>query len=277
MGINSSGGLQIQGDFPRAPACLALNCPAPNADTWVRGYSEIGYGNPNAGNAPADCLVNSNPPANALGLKLPTQLKDIAGDLIGTTGITFNMSKVTNDVAYDMWLNNTGDSVCEPNGTLEVMVWLDYDQGALLPSNLESSDHPPISYSVTNSSGQSTYYSGKNAWSLYSYNLEDSGQTAAGGGTVTMVLNAGIGNSLQGSVSVDLSNVFSDVGSYLQSEYKWSNFEKTYWLDNIEFGTEFGPLNGASTGNAVGPAIFGLGVSSFCLGVGTTIETARCA
>ena len=44
MSINSSGGLEVTGDFASAPPCTDPGCIAPQANTWVRGYPSVLYG-----------------------------------------------------------------------------------------------------------------------------------------------------------------------------------------------------------------------------------------
>ena len=46
--------------------------------------------------------------------------------------------QVTYDVAYDLWLNASDTSTpCQTDGTLELMVWADYDAAALLPDAMK--------------------------------------------------------------------------------------------------------------------------------------------
>jgi len=137
--------------------------------------------------------------------------------------------QVTYDIAYDMWLNTTDTKTpCQTDGTVEIMVWTDYDERALLPANekvesanrpLQSERRPPL-------------------WKSGLVGLREQrlprGHTEPWGGTVWVVLNRP-DIVRRGSVSVNLSAVFSDVGSVLQKHYAWNNFRTTYWLDTIPF------------------------------------------
>ncbi len=111
------------------------------------------------------------------------------------------------------------------------------------------------------------------AWTVYVSNLFAKGQTAPWGGTVWFVLNKA-DVVARGTVSVDLSYVISVVGALLQNDYGWRDFRKSYWLDSIPFGMEFGPQDGALYGT--GPSYFSLRVSSYCLEVGTRLSDAAC-
>jgi hypothetical protein len=114
---------------------------------------------------------------------------------------------------------------------------------------------------------------GKDAWSVYADNVYGNGHTAPWGGTVWLVLDAAR-TVKHGTVAVDLSAALASVGSLLQNHYGWTNFATTYWLDTIAFGMEFGP-DGADPYSA-GPTDFGLHLSSYCLGVGTTVAATTC-
>ncbi len=58
---------------------------------------------------------------------------------------------------------------------------------------------------------------------------------------------------------MDLSSVFSAVGTLLQDRYGWRSFRDNYWLDTVPFGMEFGPQDGSTTGS---------GASYFSLNLG---------
>ena len=107
---------------------------------------------------------------------------------------------MTYDVAYDLWLNRSATKrPCRTNGTLEVMVWTDYDQRALLPGSMEiaPASIPFVTHGVVNV--------GKQAWSVFTSNVFPGGRTAPWGGTIWLVLNpAEVVNT--GTVSVDLSS-----------------------------------------------------------------------
>jgi hypothetical protein len=116
-------------------------------------------------------------------------------------------------------------------------------------------------------------HSGYGDWSIYVNNVFPGGHTVPWGGTVWFVLDRAHTVS-KGTVSVDLSTVLSEVGSLLQNNYGWTKFASNYWLDTIPFGMEFGPERG--TPSDAGPSYFSLRLSSFCLGVGTTLSEATC-
>jgi len=147
------------------------------------------------------------------------------------------------------------------------MVWTDYDQRALLPGSMEiaPASIPFVTHGVVNA--------GKQAWSVFTSNVFPGGRTAPWGGTIWLVLNsAEIVKS--GTVSVDLSSVLTAVGAIVQNTYGWRDFRKSYWLDSIPFGIEFGPKSGTVT--AAGPSYFSLRLSSYCLDVHTTLSQAIC-
>ena len=74
---------------------------------------------------------------------------------------------------------------------------------------------------------------------------------------------------------MDLSSVFSAVGTLLQDRYGWRSFRDNYWLDTVPFGMEFGPQDGSTTGS--GASYFSLNLSAYCLQPGTTLPKAACA
>jgi hypothetical protein len=115
---------------------------------------------------------------------------------------------------------------------------------------------------------------GKQAWSIYASNVYGKGRTAPWGGSLWFVLDAADRVS-SGSVSIDLSSVLSAVAALLQSNYGWHSFKRSYWLDTIPFGMEFGPQDGTVTGS--GSSSFSLKLSSYCLEPGTTLLDPTCA
>jgi hypothetical protein len=192
----------------------------------------------------------------------------IPGDFIGTTAYNSQTSNVTHDVAYDMWLNSSATKTpCKTDGTLEVMVWTDYDNQALLPQSVAvgTASVPFKVNGVVNP--------GNGAWSIYVSNVFGAGHTVPWGGTVYFILNKADVVS-KGTVGVDLSTVLSEVGTLLQSNYGWHDFAKSYWLDTVPFGIEFGPQS--ATPYSAGPSYFSWNLSSYCLGVGTTLAEAGC-
>ncbi len=260
MSLDSPGALTIKGDLSSAPPCTASTCLASSANTWVRGFPSVLYGI-------NQCHAKTSPPQSPH-LALPMKVSAIPSDLIGTTSYTSQTSHVTHDIAYDLWLNRSGTKrPCRTQGTVEIMVWTDYDERALLPESLK------VGTATVPYSSHGVAQAGKQAWSLYVSNIYQGGKTVPWGGTVWFVLNQAdvIDN---GTVSVDLSTVLSQVGTLLQDNYGWSGFAKHYWLDTIPFGMEFGPESGTLTGS--GPSYFSLKLSSYCLAVGTTISRATC-
>jgi len=196
------------------------------------------------------------------------QVGAIPRDLIGITAYSSQTSQATFDIAYDLWLHDSNTKQpCNTKGALEVMVWTDYDQRALLPANMQ------VGTASIPFATRRGVANGKQAWSVYVSNLYAAGRTAPWGGTVWFVLNRTDVVS-KGTVSVDLSSVLSAVGALVQNDYHWNDFRKRYWLDSIPFGMEFGPRDGSLTGT--GSSHFGLELSSYCLEVGTTLNNATC-
>jgi hypothetical protein len=259
MSMAPSGGLTVRGDLPLAPPCTAATCLAPSANTWVRGYSNISYGkNP--------CRARTSP-ASDPALDLPVKVSALPADLVGTTSYSSQTSQTTYDIAYDMWLNPSGTKYpCRTQGTLEVMLWLDYDQRALLPSTPIASSSIP--YAVNG-----VARTGTNAWSTFVLNVYRSGKTSPYGATIFLVLRAG--NVIPaGTVSVDITKALSAVGVLLQRDYGWRDFANHYWVDTIPFGMEFGPANARPWGN--GSTDFTLQVASYCLGLNATVAHPKC-
>lgn len=259
MSVDSLRGVTIKGDFPSTPPCTASTCIAPSAGTWVRGYPSVLYGI-------NQCHASSSPPESR-SLRLPMRVGSIPSDLIATTSYASNVSNATYDIAYDMWLNDSGTKTpCSTDGTVEIMVWTDYDQQAVLPdTQVEAASVP---FSVNGTAEADT-----NAWSVYVDNIFRAGQTEPWGGTIWFVLNRP--NTVSdGTVSVDLSSVFSAAGTLLHNDYGWSDFQRNYWLDTVPFGIEYGPEDAAAASTA--PTQFSLKLSSFCLEVGTSVSDAGC-
>jgi len=193
----------------------------------------------------------------------------IPADLIGTTSYSLRKPRATYDIAYDLWLNKSATKKpCQTNGTVEVMVWFDYDRLALLPGSMEVAA-ASIPFAVNGIANN-----GKQAWGVFTSNLYAGGRTAPWGGTIWFVLNAAdrVGS---GSVRVDLSSVLSAAGTLLQNRYGWRNFKQSYWLDTIPFGMEYGPQDATLSGS--GSSYFSLELSSYCLEAATTLLHATCA
>src|SRR5271165_3271025 len=130
MSVSSPGALAVHGDFPSTPPCTEATCLAPSANTWVRGYPNVLYGF-------NQCRTTSPPPESRI-LPLPMEVSAIPSDLIGTTSYTSQTQQVTYDIAYDLWLNRSNTKrPCRTQGTVEVMVWTDYDERAQLPGSME--------------------------------------------------------------------------------------------------------------------------------------------
>ena len=192
----------------------------------------------------------------------------IPDDLIGTTAYDAQTPHVTHDVAYDMWLNSSATKApCKTDGTLEVMVWTDYNDQALLPQSV------PVGTASVPFKVNGLVNPGNSAWSIYVSNVFGAGHTVPWGGTVYFILNKADVVS-KGTISVDLSTVLSEVGTLLQNNYGWHDFAKNYWLDTVPFGIEFGPESAAPYG--AGSSYFSWSLSSYCLGVGTTPAQAGC-
>ena len=260
MSLNSTGALTVRGELSSTPPCVESTCVAPSANTWVRGYPNVLYGI-------NQCNAGTSPPVSAR-LKLPIEVDAIPRDLIGTTNYSAHTPQVTYDVAYDMWLSNSDTaSPCQTNGTLEVMVWTDYNERALLPASLKVATIT-VPYSVDGS-----VHPGVQEWSIYVNNVYGGGQTEPWGGTVFAVLNKG-SIVRSGTVSVDLSSILSGVGALLQDHYGWKDFGQQYWLDTIPFGMEYGPQSGTISG--AGSSHFSLRLSSYCLNIGSTLSAANC-
>jgi hypothetical protein len=260
MSVGPSGAVTIKGSFTAGPPCTETTCLAPSAYTWVRGYPNVLYGI-------NQCNAGTSPPESPL-LPLPMRLDLLPPHLIGVTAYSAQASQVTYDVAYDLWLNDTGTKrPCRSEGTLEIMVWTDYDARALLPAGMQVGT-ANIPYAVDR-----TARPGTQAWSIYASNIDRNGRTAPWGGTVWFVLNRAdvVGRGL---VSVDLTAVLAAAGLLLRDNYGWPDLERHYWLDTVPFGVEFGPASGDPLD--AGPSRFSAQISAYCLDVRTTLPDALC-
>ena len=261
MSVGSRGVVTINGGFASTPPCTASTCIAPSALTWVRGYPSVLYGI-------NQCHAGSSPPRSQV-LPLPMRLASIAPRLIGVTAYSADTAQVTYDVAYDLWLHNSATRrPCQSGGTLEIMVWTDYAERALLPASMQvgtasvpfAVDHVP--------------HAGAGAWSVYASNIETGGRTAPWGGTLWFVLRPADIIS-HGLVSVDLSAVLKAADQLLRGSYGWPELGPRYWLDTASFGVEFGPASGNPTDS--GPSRFSVQISRYCLAVRSTLAAAGCA
>ena len=260
MASTASRGLHVEGNLSSAPPCTDASCIAPQATTWVRGYPSVLYGID-------QCHSDTSPRPSGV-LPLPTKVAAIPSSLTGSTTYDARTAGITYDIAYDLWLNSSGTKApCQTDGTLEIMVWTAHDARSLLPESLKvgSASVPFVS--------NGDVHSGKDAWSVYVENVYGSGSTAPWGGTVWLVLDPGLAKN-QGALTVDLSAALAAVGSVLENRFGWSNFATSYWLDTIAFGMEFGPGNADPSG--AGPIDFGFDLTSYCLGVGTSLSSDAC-
>ena len=260
MSVGSGGAVTIDGRFARTPPCTEQTCLAPSAFTWVRGYPNVLYGI-------NQCDAGTSPPPSQV-LPFPMRLDSVPAHLIGVTAYSAQTSQVTYDIAYDLWLNATGTKQpCRSQGTLEIMVWTDYDARALLPASMQvgTADIPFAVGRVARS--------GTQAWSVYASNIDRGGRTAPWGGTLWFVLDHAdaVGH---GQVNVDLSAVFSAAGLLLRDNYGWPELGGHYWLDTASFGVEFGPASGVTTDS--GPSRFSVQISAYCLEVRSALP-ATCA
>ena len=94
------------------------------------------------------------------------RLDAIPPHLIGVTAYSAQTSQVTYDVAYDLWLHQTGTRrPCRSQGTLEILVWTDYDARALLPAGMQVAT-ASIPFAVDRVARP-----GSQAWSIYASNI----------------------------------------------------------------------------------------------------------
>jgi hypothetical protein len=261
LSVNSAGSLTIKGRFAEAPPCTEPTCLAPSAYTWVRGYPSVLYGI-------NQCHAATSPPVSRL-LRLPMRLVSIPAHLIGVTAYAAQTSQVTYDMAYDLWLHDTGTrQPCRAEGTLEIMVWTDYDERALLPASMRiGTASIPVSADRAASSGTQ-------AWSVYASNVRSGGRTAPWGGTLWFVPSQAA-VVRHGRVKVDLTAVLGAASRLLQDDYGWPELGRRYWLDTASFGAEFGPASGSPMDG--GPARFSVQISAYCLDVRSTLQHAACA
>jgi hypothetical protein len=261
MSVNSQGALTIQGRFASAPPCTAQTCLAPQAYTWVRGYPDVSYGI-------SQCHSDTSPPESPQ-LPLPMRVGTIPPGLVGVTAYAASTSGVTYDIAYDLWLHQTGTKrPCMSDGTLEIMVWTGYDERALLPSAMQVGT-ASIPFAVGR-----VPHSGAHEWSVYASDIYQRGKTAPWGGTLWFVPDRAdaVGH---GRVSVDLSAVLGVADQLLRDNYRWPDLSRHYWLDTAPFGVEFGPASGDPADS--GPSRFSVRISAYCLDVRTTLLDATCA
>ena len=260
MSLNAAGALTVKSNLSDAPHCSAADCLTREGNTWVRGFPGVLYG--------VDQCHASTSPLPSPELQLPARVDSIPSDLIASTTYDAQASQVTYDVAYDLWLNASDTKTpCQKDGTVEVMVWTDYDAQALLPDSLRVGT-ASIPFAVNGVSK-----TGDQAWSVYVNNIYGKGRTVPWGGTVWLVLNNADKTS-KAAVSVDLSSALKSVGTLLEHNYGWTSFASNYWLDTIAFGMEFGPGNADPYG--AGPTPFSMNLSAYCLQVGASASSSAC-
>jgi hypothetical protein len=260
LSVGDAGALTLRGNLSNAPHCTASSCITREANTWVRGFPSVLYG--------LDQCHAATSAATSPTLPLPARVDSIPSDLVATAAYDAQGGQVTYDVAYDLWLSPTATKTpCQTDGTVEVMVWTDYDAQSLLPDSLKVGT-ADIPFAVNGASK-----SGDQAWSVYASNVFRQGHTEPWGGTIWLVLNA-VDKTSRGRVSVDLSAALTSAGTLLERNYGWSSFAGDYWLDTIAFGMEFGPDNADPYG--AGPTNFTMNLSAYCLEVGTTPAGATC-
>jgi len=260
MSVSSGGTVTMDGRFADTPPCTERTCLAPSAYTWVRGYPSVLYGID-------QCHAGTSPPVSRL-LPLPMRLAAIPPHLIGVTAYVAKTAQVTYDVAYDLWLHDTGTKQpCRSEGTLEIMVWTGYDERALLPASMQiGTASIPLAIGRAASPGAQ-------AWSVYASNIGMGGRTAPWGGTLWFVLSqAHVAG--HGRVSVDLSAVLGAASRLLEDNYHWPQVGRHYWLDTAAFGIEFGPASGGPLDS--GPARFSMQISAYCLDLRSTLRHAAC-
>lgn len=258
MSVNAAGALKVGANITSAPPCTAVNCLATQANTWVRGFPSVLYG--------IDQCHATTSPGQSPELPLPQPVDAIASDLIGRSSYDAQGGQVTYDVAYDLWLSASDTRTpCQTDGTIEVMVWTDYNAQALLPAALKVAT-ATIPLDVNGVSTDRT-------WSVYASNVYRAGHTAPWGGTVWLVPDPADATQ-QGTVTVDLSAALAAAGKLLEHNYGWASFSHNYWLDTVAFGMEYGPQDADPYGD--GPASFSLDISSYCLALRTTVGKATC-
>jgi hypothetical protein len=258
MSVGSGGAVTIKAHFARTAPCTQSTCLAPSAYTWVRGYPNVLYG-------VNQCNARTSP-ATSPRLPLPMRLDAIPPHLVGVTAYSAKTSQVTYDVTYDLWLHPTGTRrPCQTQGTLEILVWTDYDARALLPPSMQ------VATATIPSAVDGVTRPRTKTWSVYASNVFAGGRTAPWGGTLWFV-PAKPDVVRRGRVSIELSAVLSAAKLLLHDNYGWPRLGQRYWLDTASFGVEFGPSSGDPLDS--GPSRFSTRISAYCLDVRTTLLAA---
>jgi hypothetical protein len=191
------------------------------------------------------------------------RLDAIPPHLIGVTAYSAKTSHVTYDISYDLWLHPTGTTrPCRTQGTLEILVWTDYDARALLPPSMQ------VGTAAIPSAVDGVARPVSQTWSVYASNIFGDGRTAPWGGTLWFV-PARADVVRHGRVSIELSAVLSAAKLLLHDNYGWPRLGQRYWLDTASFGVEFGPASGDPMDS--GPSRFSTRISAYCLDVQTTL------
>jgi hypothetical protein len=208
------------------------------------------------------CNARTSPAASSR-LPLPMRLDAIPPHLIGLTAYSASTSHVTYDIGYDLWLHPTGTArPCRTQGTLEILVWTDYDARALLPPSMQ------VGTAAIPSAVDGVARPVSQTWSVYASNIFGGGRTAPWGGTLWFVpVKADVVH--HGRVSIELSAVLSAAKLLLHDNYGWPRLGQRYWLDTASFGVEFGPASGEPTDS--GASRFSTRISAYCLDVQTTL------
>lgn len=258
MSVGSGGAVTIDGRFAQTAPCTASTCLAPSAYTWVRGYPNVLYGID-------QCNARTSPPPSRR-LPLPMRLDSLPPHLTGVTAYSAHTSDVTYDVTYDLWLHPSATKrPCRTQGTLEILVWTDYDARALLPAGMQ------VGTATIPSAVDGVARPGSRTWAIYASNVFGGGRTQPWGGTLWFV-PAATDVVHSGRVSVDLSAVLSAAGRLLRDNYGWAPLGARYWLDTASFGIEFGPPGGEPLDT--GPSRFSLRLSTYCLDAATALADA---
>lgn len=258
MGVTANGSVTIDAALTQAPPCTDQACLAPSANTWVRGYPNVLYGI-------NQCYAGTSPRMSP-DLPLPMRVASLPKPLIGTTAYTTEASSVTSDLAYDLWLHPTDTKEpCRTKGTLEIVVFTDYDARALPPESLA------VGQAAIPSTGNEA---GARPWRVYAANVGSDGWTASWGGTLWFVPDP-LDKVHRGRMSVDLGAVLTSADRVLRDTYRWPSPARHYWLDTVSFGIEFGPRSADPYDSA--PVAFSARISAFCLTAGGTLARAACA
>jgi hypothetical protein len=260
MSVGPGDAVTMTGRFAHTAPCTDATCLAPDAFTWVRGYPSVSYG--------LNQCHAATSPASSPRLALPLRLDAIPPHLVGVTSYSTQLSQVTYDVTYDLWLHPTGTRrPCRSEGTLEILVWTDYNARALLPAGMRIGT-ATIPFAVGH-----VAHLGTQGWAVYASNIDRAGRTAPWGGTLWFVPGQ-TDRVSSGRVRVDLSAVFAAAERILTDVYAWPAPARHYWLDTAAFGLEYGPASGAPYGS--GAARFSAQLSAYCLDVRSTLLNAPC-